>query len=415
MSFYEERRADRASEREQDRLDRREMAEEKRQERAEREERARRAKAEARQAAEKRKTARKATRTALVTKAKGEGDTIAALVVMVCSIAPAVYFQITALAAVPGLPGAIAVALSVMLEAGAWVATVAGERAKREGRPVGRFRAAMWGNGAVAGAINFTHAPPTPHHWLAFVLAAASLGGVFYWELRGLGRHGGKAGRTRAERREARARVWHDRKRRLRFWKVWRRYTDILAAHPYGCLDREKAWAEAWFDVKGAPLAATADVLGRRVAAVKSVEAVLAEAGTTPEAAAVEMLLADLFPSTPGDDGPIGGAPQGGPETGPRGDSGGGVRTAPGKAAEGRTALGRKGKQAPDRSSPKTSGRPLAAADLDKVRQLADKLGGADKLSVSKVRNAIGGGAQDYAVRLRNAVQAERREQRHAD
>ncbi|WP_077192470.1 DUF2637 domain-containing protein [Streptomyces lydicus] len=409
MSYYEERRADRASEREQDRLDRRQLADEKRKERAEREERARRAKQEARQDASKRKAERKAARTAVVGKATAEGDTIAALVVMACSIAPALYFQITALAAVPGLPGAIAVALAVMLEAGAWVATVAGERAKREGRPVGRFRAAMWGSAAVAGVINFTHAPATSHNWLAYVLAAASLGGVFYWELRGFGRHGGRAGRTQHERREARARAWHDRKRRIRFHKVWRRYTDILAAHPYGSLDREKAWAEAWFDVKGAPLAATAEVLARRVAAVKSVEGVLAEAGVTPEAAAIEMLLADLFPSAPGDDGPTGGTPEGGPETGPRGGAGGGSRTAPAKAPQGRKTLGRKGKQASSRTSSKTPDKPLSTADLDKVRKLADILGGADKLSARNVREAIGGAAQDYAIRLRDAVQAEHR------
>ncbi|MFD0384671.1 hypothetical protein ACFQ2B_27830 [Streptomyces stramineus] len=45
--------------------------------------------------------------------------------------------------------------------------------------------------------------------------------------------------------------------------------------------------------------------------------------------------------------------------------------------------------------------------DLDKVRKLADILGSVDKLSARNVREAIGGGAQEYAVRLRDAVKNE--------
>lgn len=395
-SWHEERRLDRREEREQDRLDKQEEAE-----------RRRRAKRDAQREAERRKAERKAARSAAVGKVSREGDTVAALIVMACSIAPAVYFQITALAAVPGLPGAIAVCLAVMLEAGAWVATVAGERAKREGRPAGRFRAAMWGCASVAAAINYTHAPASPHNWLAYVLAAASLGGVFFWELRGFGRHGGKSGRTRAERREAAARRRHRIARRFTFRDVHQRYRHLLAAHPFGTLDAERAWAEAWVDVKGAPLGATADTLGRRVTAARSVEKVLADAGVTPEAAAVEMLLADIFGTGRDGDGPAGGTPDGGPSSGPRGGGSGGVRRVPAKTSEGPTALGRKGKQASGRTAAKTPQKPLDPAHIEKVRKLADALGDVDRLSARKVREVIGGGSNEYAVRLRDAVKAE--------
>lgn len=51
--------------------------------------------------------------------------------------------------------------------------------------------------------------------------------------------------------------------------------------------------------------------------------------------------------------------------------------------------------------------RPLADADLARVRKLAEALGGVDKLSARNVREALGGCAQAYAVRVRDAVRAE--------
>ncbi|MER7875759.1 DUF2637 domain-containing protein [Streptomyces solisilvae] len=411
MSYLDERRRDRAADRAEDRADRQAQRAEDRADRAAAEERARRAKKDKQREADRRRAERRARRAELLSKFSDEGDTAAALVVMVCSITPAVYFQLRALMSVPGLPGAIAVALAVMLEAGAWVATVAGERAKRERRPVGRFRAAMWGCASVAAAVNYSHAPGSAHNWLAYVLAVASLGGVFFWELRGLGRHGGKAGRTRAERREAAARRRHRIARRIRFRDVHKRYRQIMTAHPYGTVNREQAWAEAWFDIKGAPLSVTAQVIGGRVTAVQAVEKVITDAEMTPEAATVELLLADLFSTAPGDDGPTGTVPGDGPESGPRGGGGGGTRTSSRKPSEGPTALGRKGKQASGRTAPKTPQKPLAEADLEKVRALADALGSAAKLSLGNVRSAVGGGSNEYLVRLRDAVREERRSQ----
>ena len=406
-NYREERRQDRAAERAEDRADQREEREQRRKDREQVLELRRRQERERRREAERRKAERRERRAALVARLLGEGDTVAALVVMACSITPAFYFQVSALTAVPGLPGFIAVCLAVMLEAGAWVATVAGERAKRQGRPVGKFRAAMWACAAVAAWINYSHAPASPGNWLAYVLAAASLGGVFFWELRGLGRHGGKAGRTLAERREAARRRRHAIARRIRFRDVHKRYREIMTAHPFGTVDPEQAWSAAWTDVKGGPLAVDARSLGRRAAAVRSVEDVLADTATSPEAAAVELFLAEVFPTSPGDDGTGDQGAAGGPQDGPRDGGGTTVRTRRDDAADGRGTLGRKGREGSGRTAPKTPEKEPSEADLARVRKLAEALGGVDKLSARNVREALGGCAQAYAVRVRDAVRDE--------
>ncbi|MCY1649233.1 hypothetical protein OVA19_00150 [Streptomyces sp. SL203] len=413
--YYNERRQDRVADREQDRADALAAAEQKRkdalaaaelrrQDEAEREERSRRARREADREKARRSAERKTARAALYAKMRGEGDTGGALLVMFCGIIPALYFQLKALNG-ENLPGLISLCLAVMLEAGAWVATVAGERAKREGRPTGRFRLVMWACASFAAAVNFVHAPGPSGGWLAWVLAAASYAGVFFWEVRGWGRHKTKAGRTKAQRTEDRRRRRHDRKRRRKFPKVYKRYTAILAAAPYGSVDTETAWRSAWHDVHRAHLGITADVLAARVAADKALAAAVASAEMTPESVAVELFLADVFaPGTGPDDGPQdgpGGGPDGGPGDGPIGGPGGGRGTA--------TALGRKRKQASGRTSSKTPDKPLAEADLDKVRDLADALRDVSKLSVGNVRAAVGGGTNAYLIRLRDAVKAERK------
>ncbi|MFI0764619.1 DUF2637 domain-containing protein [Streptomyces sp. NPDC021218] len=324
-SFHEERRRDRAAEREQDRIDRREQADRDRQARAEREERARRDREDKRRAVEERRATRKRARRELWARLVAEGDTITALIVMACSIIPAVYFQLKALGG-QDLPTGIAIAIAVMLESGTWVATFTGERAKRHGRPTLVFRTAMWGCAGLAAAVNYSHAPGPAGGWLAWVLAAASMGGVFFWELRGLSRReSGRAGRTLAERRADRARARHRAQRRRRFPEVWKRYRDILAAYPHGAVDLEDAWRDAWRDVHGADLSVTAPVMRSRLAADAALADVLAKAGRTPESVAVDLLLDDLFGSRPGDDGPSGSRPGTAPGNGPHGgDSGGG-------------------------------------------------------------------------------------------
>ncbi|MFD8155334.1 MULTISPECIES: DUF2637 domain-containing protein [Streptomyces] len=410
-SFYDERRKDKAAERAEDRLDRlaeakaareeREaLAEQRRKDKEAKAEEERRLRAERKREKARRKAERKKARAELFAKLGTEGDTVGALIVMACGIVPALYFQLRALNG-ENLPGIISLCLAVMLEAGAWVATVSGERAKREGRPVGRFRVVMWACATFAAVINYSHAPGPSGGWLAWVLAAASYAGVFFWEVRGWGRHGTKATRTKAQRKEERRRRRHDRKRRRRFPAVYARYTDILTAHPYGTVDPEKAWRDAWRDTHGADLAVTAGVVAHRGNADK---ALAAAHGVGLETLAVEQLLDDLFPGDGGDDGPPARRSSRGPNGGPS------------KGGRKATTLGRKGKQAvgrlTGRTAPKVPDKPLDPADLDRVRALADLLGGASKLSVKNVREAVGGGNTRYAMQLRDAVKAERKNAR---
>ncbi|MFD4020627.1 DUF2637 domain-containing protein [Streptomyces sindenensis] len=421
-SYREERRLDQKAQREEDRRDRLADAEVIRQERlaqaeaariaeetraeqrrkdeeAEKQERARR-RAERKQDRARAKARRKKTRAELLARLGTEGDTVGALVVMMCGIVPALYFQLQALDG-EGLPGTISLCLAVMLEAGAWVATVSGERAKREGRPVARFRVVMWACATFAAAINYSHAPGPSGGWLAWVLAAASYAGVFFWEVRGWGRHGTKGTRTKAQRKETRRRRRHDRKRRRRFPRVYNRYTDILTANPFGTIDTEEAWRTAWRDEHGAEIGTTARVVARRGHADK---ALAAAHGVGVETLAVEQLLADIFPPDGGDGGPA-------PRRSPNGPNGG-----PGKGGRTAKTLGRKGKRATGRTSgrtaPKVPDQPLDAAHIAQVRALADLLGGAANLSVKNVRQTIGGGNFRYAMRLRDHVKAERKRTR---
>ncbi|MDJ0345538.1 DUF2637 domain-containing protein [Streptomyces sp. H10-C2] len=409
--FYNERRRDRVADREQDRADALAAAEQKRkselaaaelrrQDEAEREERSRRTRRETDRERARRKAERKAARGELFAKLRREGDTTGALIVMAAGIIAALYFQLRALNG-ENLPGVISLCLAVMLEAGAWVATTSGERAKREGRPAGRFRVVMWACASFAALINYSHAPESSGGWLAWVLAAASYAAVFFWEVRGWGRHGTKATRTKAQRREDRRRRRHDRKRRTRFPTVYSRYLDILTAHPFATVDAEEAWRTAWRDEHGADLATTARVVARRGHADK---ALAAAHGVGVETLVVEQLLGELFPPDGGDDGPAARRSSGGPSGGPN--------------KSGRTAktLGRKGKQAigrvSGRTAPKVPDRPLDAAHIAQVRALADLLGGAAHLSVKNVRQAVGGGNYRYAMRLRDHVKAERKNAR---
>nr|WP_240929380.1 DUF2637 domain-containing protein [Streptomyces coryli] len=393
--YYEEKRKDKAADRAESRLDRQLEREERRKDADARDEKVRRDRREAKRERDRNKDKRKAARRQAYEKILKEFDTAGALVAMVCSIVPALYFQLKALSGA-GLLLIIAVCLAVMLESGAWVATVAGERAKREGRPTWPFRLAMWGCASFAAFINYSHAPGEP--WLAWVLAASSYGGVFFWELRGWGRHSkAKTARSKAQRRTERARARHDRKRRRHFPKVYKRYRDIIAAHPYGTVDQEAAWANAWRDVYGDEIGVTPKVRAGRIAAAQALGTAVEQAGVSREAAAVELLLADVFRDDDGGDGPAGDPSGKGPN---------------GSPTDGRTnakTLGRKGKKAfrrlTGRKAPKTPGRPLTPEHIAKARKVADAFDGA--VSVNKLRQAGVGGSTEYLMRLRDHVKDE--------
>jgi len=215
-----------------------------------------------------------------------------------------------------------------------------------------------------------------------------------------------------------------DADRKTMFPKQHEAYLKILASVPAGSMDRDEAWQEAgaavrfpdvhdrmlslialpgapsrpeafaasWRDLYGGPLGITANVLDRRLKAEADLASVLEAAEVTPERVAVEHLLADLFPTrTGGDDGPAGAVTEKGPQ---------GPSKTPG-------ALGGKGKRPVRQQPAEEAVKPLDAAHIEQVEKLAEALGGTDRLSVRKIREAVGC-RTEYAIRLRNAVQPEK-------
>ncbi|MFD6360183.1 hypothetical protein ACFWFX_10050 [Streptomyces roseolus] len=231
--------------------------------------------------------------------------------------------------------------------------------------------------------------------------------------------HAEAAEKKEREQREKR----QDADRKVMFPEQFEAYLRILASAPAGSLGRDEAWkearlaveyptvharlltllslpgvtsrptalADAWRDVQGGPLGVTADVLDRRLTAERSLADVLDAAEVTPYTAAVDSLLADLFPTrTGGDEGPAGAVTEKGPQ---------GPSKTPG-------ALGGKGKR-PVRQQPAEGAvKPLDAVHVKQVEKLAEALGGTDRLSVRKIREAVGC-RTEYAIRLRDTVQSE--------
>ncbi|MFJ4673023.1 hypothetical protein [Kitasatospora purpeofusca] len=235
-----DRRADRSADRAEDRADRKLAAEEARKDRASAEARKRRDRADR---AARRADRLQAARTWFAT----EGDTAFTIAMILLSVAPAIASQVDALAG--KTDGLSAVSLALMLELGAWSATVGGTRALRDGRPVLPYRIAMWGCAAVAAGINVAHNGGVKD-WFALVMGAASLAGVAFWELRCAGRHG-QSRRTRQQRADDRARRRHARQRRRHHKPIQESAERILSGAPHGSLTPDEAWALAWADVHG--------------------------------------------------------------------------------------------------------------------------------------------------------------------
>ncbi|TPM75156.1 hypothetical protein FKO01_64180 [Mesorhizobium sp. B2-3-3] len=213
-----------------------------------------------------------------------------------------------------------------------------------------------------------------------------------------------------------------DREREDMFPAEFKAYKKILASAPKGTLDRDAAWSEAqvsvrfpnvydrfrallslpgaprradaladaWRDVEGGPLGVTADVLDRRLRAQRALEDVMERNEVTPERAAVEHLLADLFPTrSGGDEGPNGASINKGPQ---------GPSKSPG-------ALGGIGKR-PSGRAPRTDAmEPLRAEDIEAAKKLRDAVP-TEQFSTPAVAKLLGR-SKVYARRIRDAVQPE--------
>lgn len=242
-------------------------------------------------------------------------------------------------------------------------------------------------------------------------LAAVTMLGPLFFEVRQWVSTLSAPTKSGAGRAEAKARRKHDRKRRWHHRDVRRVADRLMSAAAFGTLTAEDAWAQAWAIINGTRTPGMTPALHAAAAASqKALETALTDSGMTPEAAAVELFLADVFGPGRGDDGTDGGTAPGGPESGPRGGGDGNGQGSTRGRSQGQFSLGGKGKQGSGRTARKAAEKPLAEEDLAKVRDLAQRLGGAANLSHSLVRKAVGGGANEYLVRLRKAVQTEQSE-----
>lgn len=249
-----------------------------------------------------------------------------------------------------------------------------------------------YGLGLIAHGVSLANA-----HVAGLGLAAVTLGGPLFFEVRQWVLTLTASTADPKKQAEAKARDKHEKQRRKKFERVADRQQQLLLAAPFGTLKPEDAWARAWWDIEGAPLGVTANVIADRLDAEADVSAVLAYAEQTPERIAVELLLADLFGPNGGDGGGSG-TSTGKPSGGPRGGT-----------PKARTALGGKGKGPVSSTAETEPQKPLAEADLEAVRKLAEALGGTDRLSARNVREAVGC-RNDYAIRLRDAVRAEKKD-----
>ncbi|MFJ4674172.1 DUF2637 domain-containing protein [Kitasatospora purpeofusca] len=440
------RRADRLADREANREDLKATAEERRKDA----DAARRRAAAERREAEERKSKRRAARAAKWGKVTGwvTDNPARAFVrlVQACSIVPAVISQVTALgnASVELLLAAL---LATMLEGTAWALVAMGAAAEREGKPARVYRVGAWLAGAVAAAINLAHGLDAykAHPWVAVVLALSSLVAVWLTDLQ---THAGHRP-TRAERRrvaaekkaaeekaaaelaaaEEKAKAEqaaidaHRERRKEHEPEVFELTQRLLSAAPLGKLDEDDAWRTAWEYVKGIGTPGlTAEMLAGRNAA----RARVAEHSALP--APVDL----LGPGRPEDPFPALTLPLlSGPSDSVYVDTVPEALAAPWRAIseepETLGGIGREGsddpaqdvpgqgeKTAPGKTSAPAAGNTGKALDpehLAKVRDLADLFASANRtISTSDVKKLLGGGRNEYLVRLRQQVEAERAE-----
>ncbi|MFD7868478.1 DUF2637 domain-containing protein [Streptomyces sp. NPDC059783] len=286
MSYREEKRADQAAQRAQDREDRRLdlearlrsqeiAAEQKRQDaalkadQARKDVEARRRQEQADKRAKAQEQARaRAARAAQVGRVarwlNSNPVTVFVGFVMVSAIVPAVISQVGALGDA-GVNVLLAAMLAAMLEGGAWALTFMGKAAEDRGEPTGRYRVATWLTAAVAAGVNYWHwADVLPaERWVAVVFAASSLFAILLWDMKTHRGHG----RTKAERRTERARRKHLKSRRRHHRSIAKEADRLLSAAPYGSLDEEEAFAAAWTIHTGAEPGMTPDLFKRATAA----------------------------------------------------------------------------------------------------------------------------------------------------
>lgn len=315
--------------------------------------------------------------------------------------------------------------IPLVLEGAAWVMAAGVAYADERRLPVWvrwLLRVLALAAAGYAASINYgyglslPHLTPDQNRTAGLGLAAVTVGGPLLFEVRQWVTTLAAATLTPRQKADAKARQRHEKKRRKDHKDVVRLAERLISAAPFGTLSDEDAFRTAWeihtgIRQPGMTPALYLQAVKARKALAESLAARAPEAPEkkelSPEEVAVELFLAEAFGPGEGDGGTPVAAPPDGPKSGPQGAGGDESRDGSTEGSRRRFSLGRKGKRASGRSAPKTPERPLDEADLEKVRALAKALGGAAHLSHSTVKNAVGGGSNEYLVRLRKHVQTE--------
>ena len=208
------------------------------------------------------------------------------------------------------------------LEGAAWVmaAGVAyADEAKLPGWVRWLLRGLSMTAAAFAARVNYLHGSQT-NAVVGWGLAAVTLLGPLFFEVRQWVTSIAAVTATPKQQADAKARAAHAKKRRRQHKDVARIADRLISAAPFGSLSDEDAWRAAWEITHGTRSPGMTPALhAAAVASRTALEAALTEGGMTPEAAAVELFLADVFGPGRGEDGTDGGTAPGGPEDGPRG------------------------------------------------------------------------------------------------
>lgn len=263
--FYDERRKDRAANRQADREDLREQRE---QARKDADAQRRREAADQKAADEKRDRIRRERaekRAKQLGWVKKNPVTLFVAFVMVCSIVPAVISQVGALSGASVNVG-LAALLAAMLEGTAWALTFMGHRAQTLGQSTRKYRIGTWTTALLASAVNLWHGEQAyaTHRWVGLVLAASSLVAVFIWDLHTHGGHGP----TKEERQAVKERAAHTKARAAHHPEVLQVAERLLSATPFGALAGDDAWRVAWSYVHGVEITGvTADLIAGQLKA----------------------------------------------------------------------------------------------------------------------------------------------------